>query len=47
MTIEVNDVVYEYNKQNFFVNTSLKNKSSGIVPACVWYCKERKVNSID
>lgn len=26
MTIEVNDVVYEYNKQKFFVNTSLKNK---------------------
>lgn len=26
MTIEENDVVYEYNKQNSFVNTSLKNK---------------------
>lgn len=36
MTIDVNGVVYECNKQNVFVNTSLKNKnSSGIVPACV------------
>lgn len=26
MIIEVNDVVYEYNKYNFFVNIFLKNK---------------------